>query len=188
MTTPPVTNPRSEVKSPGNVSPLPPVKGGRGRKPGTVAKERADIPAEEMQLVQLPEKAKADLRRKREPRTVQQKAVDQVIWDIFQENVDSGFDNGTIADWADLFVYDWAVSKTHHETAMFMINKAVTLYHRKAIYGEQIEVPGDKTHLIPNTSEDDENAPEEVPCHLNGKPHIHVPFSVVRRPRRSRSV
>jgi len=127
MTTPPVTAPRSDSATNKPANAPAPVSTGRGRKPGTVAKERADIPAEEMQLIQLPEKAKADLRRKREERKPQQLAVDQVIWDIFQENVSTGYDVATIADWADLFVYDWAVSKTHAESAIFMINKAVIL-------------------------------------------------------------
>jgi hypothetical protein len=180
MTTPPATAPHSSATP--NKETAPPAKTGRGRKPGTVAKERADIPAEEMQLIQLPEKAKADLRRKRDERKPQQRAVDQVIWDIFQENVNTGFDNATIADWADLFVYDWAVTKTHAETALFMIKKATDLYHRKPIWGEQIEIAANKSHMIPDVNSEEADA--TVPCHLNGKEHVHIPFSVVRRPRR----
>lgn len=185
MSTPPVTeNPRSSVIPPVTKDVATAKPSGRGRKPGTIAKERADIPAEEMQLIQLPEKVKADLRRKREPRKEQQKSVDQVVWDIFQENVSTGFDTGTIADWADLYVYDWPVTKTHAESALFLINKACTLYHRKPIWGEQLEVPANKSHMVPAPTEDDlEN---EVPCHLNGKDHVHIPFSVVRKPRRNR--
>lgn len=187
MTTPPATDIRSNVPSnppaPAVIKPPANVPAGRGRKPGTVAKERADIPAEEMQLIQLPEKEKADLRRKREERKPQQKAVDEVIWDVFKKNEDRGFETGTIADWADLFVYDWAISKTHAETALFLINKACTLYHRKPVWGEQIEIPAKETHMI---TADPDDPDVKVPCHLNGKEHVHIPFSVVRKPRRTK--
>jgi hypothetical protein len=151
---------------------------GRGRRPGIPAKIRADIPADEMQLNILPEKEKADLRRKREERSAQQKAVDEIVYNVFEENVARRIDNGTIADWADLFVYDWPITLTHEETAMFLINKGCRLYNRKPIWGERVEIKASATHDVPGEEGD-------VPCHLNGKAHVHIPFSVVRRPKRT---
>lgn len=177
MTTPPTP--------PAPNSPSEPAASGRGRKPGVPAKARADIPADEMQLNLLPAKAQADLRRKREERKDQQKAVDQIVYDVFEENVSRGFGNGTIANWADLFVYDWPITKTHAETALFLINKAARFYSRKPIFGEQLEVPAGKSHkVLAPTEKDPENM---VDCHLNGKAHVHIPFTIVRRPTRQRS-
>lgn len=152
------------------------VKPGRGRKPGIEAKVRPDIPAEEMQLIVLPAKQKADLRRKREERKAQQKAVDTIVYDVFEENVAIGMDHGTVANWADLYVYDWPISKTHAENAQFMLDKACRLYNRRLILGEQVEVPANKSHNLP-----DPEGGDDYPCHLNGKEHVHIPFSVVRR-------
>jgi len=163
-------------------APVAPVKRGRGRRPGQPIKERADIPADEMQVMQLTGKEKADRRRKREPRAEQQKAIDTLVYSIYEENVAAGMQFGTISDWPDLFVYDWPVSKAHAETAEFRVNKACTLYHRKPIWGERVEVPANKSHLIPNP--DEESDDEDIPCHMNGKEHVHIPFSVVRRPKR----
>src|SRR6266571_2707601 len=133
-------------------------KPGRGRKAGVVAKERPLIPADECQITQLVSKDKADRRRKREERTPQQKSVDVVIYSVFSENVAMGMDRATIADWVDLFVYDWAVSKTHADTAEFMITKACRLYNRKPIWGEKLEIPASESHMI--TSDGD-----KMPCH-----------------------
>jgi hypothetical protein len=178
MTTPTIQAPPSN----GPVAPKTPVASPdskRGRRPGIPAKERADIPADEFQLTQLSEKARADRRRKREPRKGQQLSVDQIVFDIFQANVESGFDHGTIANWSDLEVYDWAISATHAETAEFMIKKACTFYGRRPIWGERIEISAKETHTIP-----DPDTGEETPCHMNGKEHVHIPFTVVRRPKR----
>lgn len=177
MSTPPANPP---ANSPSETS-----GSGRGRKPGVPAKERAVIPEDEMQLIVLPAKQQADLRRKREERKPQQKAVDEIVYAVFEENSDRGFANGTIANWADLFVYDWPVTKTHAETALFLINKAARFYSRKPIFGEQVEVPANKAHNIPAPTEKDPDA--MGPCHLNGKPHIHIPFTIVRRPTRRAS-
>ncbi len=173
MTTPATTAPPNSGKTPlvRPVSDHP----GRGRKPGTVAKERAAIPADEFKLIELTDKVKGDRRRKREERTPQQKNVDQIVYDIFNKNVSTGLDRGTIADWADLSVYDWPITKSHAETAEFMIVKACRLYNRRPIWGERIEVLASKSHMI--TGPDGEN----MSCHLNGTEHVHISFSVVRK-------
>jgi hypothetical protein len=178
--TSPVQTPPSNPPAKTHPAAPPVASPGRGRKPGIPAKERADIPSDEMQLILLPEKAKADRRRKREDRKDQQKAVDSIVYDVFEQNVELGMDHGTIADWADLFVYDWPVSLTHAETAIFLIGKGCRLYNRRPIWGEQIEVAAGKNHTV-----DDVETGEPVDCHLNGKAHVHIPFSVVRRTRKS---
>lgn len=177
MTAPAETTPRTPTSAPSDPTPK-----GRGRKPGIPAKERADIPADEMQLYVLPERAKADLRRKREERKPQQKAVDTIVYDLFEINDAHGFGNGSIKNWPDLAVYDWPITKTHYETAIFLIGKAARFYNRAIIWGEQVEVPANKNHLVPNP----EDPEMEIPCHLNGKLHIHVPFSAVRKQDRNR--
>jgi|SRR5215469_15187864 len=170
MTTPPAAPPSSP----------PVVKSTRGRKPGTVEKERPPIPADEFKLTMLSGKTLADRRRKREPRKPQQKQVDTIVYNIFEENKANGFDRGTIADWADLVVFDWALSMAMAENALFMIRKACMLYNRKPILGEQLEILANKSHMIENPEDPD----NEIPCHMNGKHHIHIPFSVVRRRRK----
>lgn len=184
MSTPPVAaapsrsntpNPSPSSNPPASNSPATP--GKRGRRPGQEIKARPDVPSGEMILVPLRGKSKADRRRKREERKGQQKEVDQLVYDIFEANVENGFERGTIADWPDLEVYDWPVSKTHAENVEFMIRKSCLFYHRKPIWGEQVEIKASESHMI----EDPENEENEIPCHLNGREHIHIPFSVVRR-------
>lgn len=179
MSNPTIQNIPSEKGEKAPAGPQPPKKG-RGRKPGQEPKVRPDIPMEEFVIHELSGKKKADLRRKREPRGEQQEMVDTIVWEVFQENKENGYDRGTVRDWADLAVYDWAVSKTHAETAEFRVQKAGTLYTRQIIFGEKVEVPASERHDIPDPDDPD----TKIACHLNGKEHVHIPFSVVRKRRR----
>jgi len=134
----------------------------RGKKPGIPAKERPEIPADEFKVFELTGKEKADTRRKREERTPQQKQVDQIVYDLYMQNVSAGMENGNIGNWADLAVYNWPVSEEHAETALNYIQKACNLYGRRRILGEM-------TKFV-----------------KNGKPWLNIPFTVVKRQPRER--
>lgn len=127
----------------------------RGRKPGTQPKVRLGIPEEFFNFNELDEQETAEARRKREPRTDQQKWVDEIVLKLWKRYVEKGEPK----NWADKPVYEWIVPKEHEETALFYITKACMLYGRKQVLGER-------------TYFKDESTKKEM---------VRIPFSVERR-------
>jgi hypothetical protein len=149
-------------KRPSNANPPPPQNSNtpkrRGRQPGQKIEARPPIPADEFNfIVEVDGKEQADMRRKREERTDQQKAVDELCYKLYEANVVNEFENGTIRNWPDLAVYVWRPSKKSSDTVLFYIKKACAFYGRRPIWGEIKEII------------------------IDGKPHIEIPFTVVNR-------
>lgn len=116
-----------------------PKKSNRGRKPGTQPKVRLGIPEEFFKFNELDEQETAEARRKREPRTEQQRWVDEIVLKLWRRYIELGEPK----NWADKPVYSWEVPKEHEETALFYITKACMLYGRKQVLGERIYFKND---------------------------------------------
>lgn len=137
----------TEIES-GNAAPNPTSTKKRGRKPGVQPKVRLGIPDEFLKFTELDEQETAEARRKREPRSEQQKYIDNIVLDLWSKYVD----RGEPKNWADKPVFSWGpLPVNYEEDALFMIRKACLLYGRRQVLGERTytEIDGIKMVTIP---------------------------------------
>jgi len=122
---------------PDNVAPIPERSGKskRGRKPGSQPKQRPEIPDEEFETFgYTPATERVSHKRRREPISEKQAAINQTIG----ENYDDWLKAGSPANWADMPVIHWTVSRSFEETADFMLKKAIQAHGRKFAWGERV--------------------------------------------------
>jgi hypothetical protein len=132
----------------------------RGRKPGQEIVKRPDIPMEMLNFKELDTKEKAEARRKREPRSEQQRAIDDIILELWEKYVAAGKPK----NWVDMPVFTWGPLPVQFEdTALLYIRRACSLYGRR-------QRLGDRTY--------EEKAGLKV---------VYIPFSVEERTARVRS-
>jgi hypothetical protein len=75
---------------------------------------------------------RAEYRRKREERSEQQKVVDAMVWDIYQDWLEAGQPRKFV----DIPLAVWPVSLNLEEDARHMLGKAATLYQRTIRFGD----------------------------------------------------
>lgn len=108
------------------------VRGKRGRKPGSVAKERKPIPASEFAMEDIDDDSRGFLKRQRIERTREQLAVDAKVLEVKKEWEDAG----EPANWTQMPVKAWVISREYEEDALFMLHKAAGLHGFKLITGK----------------------------------------------------
>lgn len=127
---------------------------GRGRKPGSKVKERAELPPDAFVIEAVPVEDRGTVRRKRVERKEQQRAIDAKVLDVWKEWRDSG----RPTDWLLMPVKFWRIEKKFAEDAKFFLGKAATMHGKKLVLGEDQKVPG------------------------SSPPVIRIPFCVIDRP------
>jgi hypothetical protein len=143
MSTPTVPGATTVGVRPANAPGLPaatvtPIASKRGRKPGSVAKERKQIPLEEFVMEQVAPETAGYLRRQRIERSREQEAVDRKVMAVKQAWQDAGEPDPH--NWPLLaklnLLPSWLISKDLEEDALFMLSKGATLHGLKLIVGK----------------------------------------------------
>ncbi len=116
---------------------------GRGRKPGTPAKERPAIPSDMFVIEEVAEENRGQFKRRREERTEDQVRVDNTVMDVFKKWQAAG---GPRA-WGRCPVFVWALPKDLVETAEFLLGKAAMLHGVKIFYGQKGIIKDNKYQL-----------------------------------------
>lgn len=146
------------MTTPADLSTLPPAtpapRAGRGRKPGSKAKQRAQLPPEAFIIEDVPELERGPARRKRIERDAQQLSIDARVLAVYQEWLSMG----KPTDWLKMPVKYWRIEKRYAEDAQFFLSKATQLIGKKLIIGD--------VKAIPKSS----------------PPVVRIPFCVVDRP------
>jgi hypothetical protein len=115
-----------------------PGKGARG-KPRKVQQ----FPADEFKLLRPATVAeRAEYKRKREERSDQQKAVDGMVWNVYEDWRNAG----SPRKFVDIPLAVWPVSPRLEEDARHMLQKAAVLFQRTLRYGDCPTIDG-KVHL-----------------------------------------
>ena len=113
-------------------------KGGRGKK-----RDVQQFPADEFKLIRPSTVAeRAEYKRKREDRSEQQKAVDGMVWAVYQDWLDAGMPRKFV----DIPLAVWPVSPKLEDDARHMLQKAAVLFQRTLRYGDTPTKDG-KVHL-----------------------------------------
>lgn len=133
------------------------IRGKRGRKPGTQAKVRQEIPAEQFKFENIAPESRGYLRRQRLERSKQQQAADVAVMVVYREWVQEGEPN----DWNKMPVKGWVINKNLAEDALFMLAKAVGLHSKKLVTGKVQEKPLPNLPLEPG--------------------NVRIPFCVINR-------
>jgi len=114
---------------------VPAEKGRRGRKPGQVIVKRPDIPMDMFNFKELDTRQKAEARRKREPRSDQQKVIDDIVLELWDKYVALGKPK----NWVDMPVFTWGPLPVQFEdTALLYIRRACSLYGRRQRLGDRV--------------------------------------------------
>lgn len=103
----------------------------RGRKPGSVAKVRAELPPEAFVMEEVKEDERGTVRRIRVERTPQQIAIDKRVLAVYREWVA----DGRPTKWTDMPVKNWPLDAKYVEDALFFLGKAATLHGVKLVIG-----------------------------------------------------
>jgi hypothetical protein len=149
MSTPPLaTPPTSQSEQP--------VKSGRGRKPGSKARERQQLPADAFVMEEIPEEERGQYRRIRVERSEQQQKIDAKVLDTWRKWNEAG----QPAKWDDMPIQFWLVPNRYAEDALFYLDKAAKFHGKKLVLGHV-----DKAKDKPGNT--------------------RIPFCVVNRPRKS---
>jgi hypothetical protein len=113
-------------------------KGARG-KPRVVQQ----FPADEFKLLRPQTVAeRAEYKRKREERSEQQKAVDGMVWAVYEDWRNAGQPRKFV----DIPLAVWPVSPRLEDDARHMLQKAAVLFQRTLRYGDTPTIDG-KVHL-----------------------------------------
>jgi hypothetical protein len=140
----------------------------RGRKPGTVAKVRAELPAEEFVIEKIPEDDRGKHRRQRLERSKQQTAVDNRILAVYKLYKDSG----SPKNWTDMPVQGWVLSKQFEDDALFMLRKAANYHGKKLVVGKiQYGLPDGKIRIPFCVIDRPKKAAKETPVTTPVGPH-----------------
>ena len=115
----------------------------RGRKPGSVAKERPAIPADQFKVSSLDQVEKGEMRRKREERSAQQIATDKLAIAVHKQWVGMG----SPRDWSKMPIKLWVLDRNLEDSAEFLLRKAATLYGFKLVFGQRGVYKEGKVHL-----------------------------------------
>lgn len=124
-----------------------PANAGQGTRPGNQGTTRTgqrgkprqvqQFPADEFQLKRPATVAeKAEYKRHKDPRSEQQKLIDKMVWDVYQDWVNAG----SPRKFVDIPIAVWPVSMQLADDARHMLQKAATLYQRQLRYGHCPEV------------------------------------------------
>ena len=116
-----------------------------GTKKGQRGKPRQvqQFPAEEFKLIRPQTVAeRSEYKRKRVERSEQQKTVDGMVWDIYQDWLNAGRPRKFV----DIPLAIWPVSPNLEEDARHMLQKAAVLFQRTLRYGDTPTKNG-KVHL-----------------------------------------
>lgn len=109
-------------------------KGQRGK-----PRQVQQFPADEFQIKRPKTVAeRSEYRRKRTERSEQQKTVDGLVWNIYQDWVNAGEPRKFV----DIPLAVWPVSPHLEEDARHMLQKAATLFQRTLRYGDCPTVKG----------------------------------------------
>lgn len=147
MSTPPQA-PRGANQG-SNVGAATPKKGARGK-----PREVQTFPADEFQIIRPQTVAeRSEFKRHRIERSDQQKTVDGMVWDIYQDWLNAGQPRKFV----DIPLAVWPVSPNLEDDARHMLNKAAVLYQRTLRFGD-----------CPTKS-------------VGGKPKVHLSFYVIDR-------
>lgn len=123
MSTPAQATPGSRPGTPGSA---PAGQRGKPRKVQT-------FPADEFQLKRPGTVAeRSEYKRKREERSEQQKAVDAMVWKVYQDWVDAG----SPRKFVDIPIAVWPLSLNLEEDGRHMLGKAAALFQRTLRYGD----------------------------------------------------
>lgn len=140
---------------------------GRGRKPGQQPKDRPEIPSDLLNFKQVDESERVQHKRRREERTDQQQAFDQLVADAYDEWIEADMPT----NWADMPITLWEGPITYEEHVEFYLRKAAGFYGRKIMFGHRTYTDPDG-----NIVDDREKA-------LN----VSLPFVVMARPSKKNS-
>lgn len=114
------------------VPPEKPAKSTRGRKPGTQAKVRQELPKDQFIIADVPEDERGNVKRARVERTAQQRAIDAKVLEVWRNWRDAG--RPTI--WNEMPVKEWPLDTRYEDDALFYLHKAATLHHKKLVVGD----------------------------------------------------
>ncbi len=103
----------------------------RGRKAGSVAKIRAELPPDAFSIETVPEDERGTVRRIRVERTKQQIAIDGKVLQVYKLWVAAG----KPAKWTEMPVQSWPLESKYVEDALFFLQKAATLHGKKLVVG-----------------------------------------------------
>lgn len=106
--------------------------GKRGRRPGSKAKVRAELPADAFMISAVPVEERGTVRRKRVERSKQQLAIDSKVLDVWREWVATGRQT----DWLKMPVKYWTIEKRFAEDAQFYLDKGARLHGKKLVIGD----------------------------------------------------
>ena len=103
----------------------------RGRKAGSKAKVRAELPPDAFAIEEVPEDERGTVRRIRVERSKQQIAIDGKVLEVYRKWVAAG----KPAKWTEMPVQMWPLDARYVEDALFFLGKGATLHGKKLIVG-----------------------------------------------------
>lgn len=103
----------------------------RGRKAGSRARERAQLPPEAFVIEEIPEERRGENRRVRVERDDQQQKIDAKVFQVWQSWVAAGMPR----KWDDMPVVSWVIPTKFAEDALFYLHKAANFHGKKLVTG-----------------------------------------------------
>lgn len=111
----------------------------RGRKPGSVAKVRAELPPDAFRIESVAKDDRGVVRRKRVERSPQQKAIDAKAMEVYKEWIAAG----SPTDWLKMPIKGWIIEKRLVDDALFFLGKGATLHGKKLRVGDILPAEGE---------------------------------------------
>lgn len=104
----------------------------KGRKPGSKAKPRQQIPADQFKISAVPEEERGTVRRSRVKRDAQQKAIDDKVLEVWRDWNNAG----RPMNWLEMPVKTWEIASRYEDDALFFLGKGATRHGKRLIIGD----------------------------------------------------